>query len=103
MSGDVYPLVPCLSARNAVKRVPKLESGRHAFGGSAMHRQPKMLLTTALLVVAASITMAQEPYHSSDPDVMARLSYDSSGVVQQGNVRHICVAVSRDGEYRIVR
>ena len=34
---------------------------------------------------------------------MARLSYDNPGVVRQGNVRHICVAVSRDGDYRIVR
>ncbi len=67
-----------------------------------MHRCSKMLLTTAL-VVAASISVAQEPYHSPDPDVMARLSYDNSGVVQQGNVRHVCIAVSRDGEYRIVR
>jgi hypothetical protein len=58
-----------------------------------------MLLTT-VLVVAASISVAQERYHSPDPDVMARLSYDNSGVIQQGDVRH---AVSRDGEYRIVR
>lgn len=67
-----------------------------------MHRRPKMLLTTAL-VVAASVSVAQERYHSPDPDVMARLSYDNSGVVQQGDVRHVCIAVSRDGEYRIVR
>jgi hypothetical protein len=68
----------------------------------AMHRRPKMLLTTAL-VVAASISVAQERYRSPDPDVMARLSYDNSGVVQQEDVRHVCIAVSRDGEYRIVR
>ena len=67
-----------------------------------MHRCPKILLTTAL-VIAASISIAQEPYHSPDPDVMARLSYNNSGVVQRGNVRNVCTAVSRDGEYRIVR
>ena len=67
-----------------------------------MHRCPKVLLTTALLL-AAPISIAQERYHSPDPDVMARLSYDNSGVVQQGNVRNVCIAVSRDGEYRIVR
>jgi hypothetical protein len=67
-----------------------------------MHRCPIMLLALTLLV-AASTSVAQEPYHSPDPDVMARLSYDHSGVVQQGNVRHVCIAVSRDGEYRIVR
>src|SRR5215469_8627914 len=68
-----------------------------------MHHCPKMMLTTALLVVAASVSVAQERYHSPDPDVMARLSYDNSGVFQQENVGHVCIAVSRDGEYRIVR
>jgi hypothetical protein len=67
-----------------------------------MHRCPKMLITTALLG-AASISIAQEAYQSPDPHVMARLSYDNSGVVQQGNMRHVCIAVSSDGEYRIVR
>jgi hypothetical protein len=61
----------------------------------------KTLLATAVLLVASS-SIAQEPYHSPDPDLMARLSYDNSGVVR-GNARHVCVAVSRDGDYRIVR
>jgi hypothetical protein len=67
-----------------------------------MHLYPKTLLTTAILLVA-SCSIAQERYRSPDPDLMARLSYDDSGVVRQGNVRHVCVAVSRDGDYRIVR
>ena len=62
---------------------------------------PKTLLTTVLLL-AASSSIAQEPYHSPDPDLMARLSYDSSGAVR-GDFRQICIAVSRDGEYRIVQ
>jgi len=64
----------------------------------------EMLLTTALLVTA-SISIGQErsrPY-APDSDVLARLSYDVSGVVLPGNVRHACIAVSRDGEYRIER
>jgi len=67
-----------------------------------MHLCPKTLLTAAILLVASS-SIAQERYRSPDPDLMARLSYDNSGVVRQGNLRHICVAVSRDGDYRIVR
>jgi hypothetical protein len=67
-----------------------------------MHLYPKTLLTAAILLVA-SCSIAQERYRSPDPDLMARLSYDDSGVVRQGNVRHVCVAVSRDGDYRIVR
>ena len=68
-----------------------------------MHPRPKILLKAAFLMVA-SVSIAQEPYHAPDPDVMARLSYDDSGVViRPGNVHHVCIAVSRDGEYRIVR
>jgi hypothetical protein len=68
-----------------------------------MHCCLRMLLTTALLAVAASISVAQEPYHAPDPNLIARLSYENSPAVQRGTVRHVCVAVSRDGEYRIVR
>jgi hypothetical protein len=64
-----------------------------------MHCCPKMLLTTALLVVAASISVAQEPYHTHDPNLMARLSYENSPAVQRGTARHVCVAVSRTGEF----
>jgi hypothetical protein len=69
-----------------------------------MYRFPKILLVPALLGVA-SISIAQEPYRTPHADVLARLSYDNSGVVQRGNgnVRHVCIAVSREGEYRIVR
>jgi hypothetical protein len=67
-----------------------------------MNLCPKTLLTSAILLLASS-SIAQEPYHSTDPDLMVRLSYDNSGVVLRGNVRHVCVAVSRDGDYRIVR
>jgi hypothetical protein len=67
-----------------------------------MHLCPKTLLMAAILLVASS-SIAQERYLFRDPGLMARLSYDNSGVLQQGNVRHVCIAVSRDGEYRIVR
>lgn len=67
-----------------------------------MHPCPKTLLIPAILLVA-SISIAQEVYHSVDSELMARLSYDNSGAVQRGNTRHVCIAVSRDGEYRIVR
>ena len=43
------------------------------------------------------------PCNLRDPDVMARLSYGNSGVFQQWSVHRVCIAVSRDGEYRIVR
>ena len=67
-----------------------------------MRRSPKILLSAALLLVTSGL-LAQERYHSPDPDLMARLSYDNSGAVESGNVLHVCIAVSRDGEYRILR
>lgn len=66
-----------------------------------MRLRPKSLLIAATLL-AVSASIAQEPYHDADPELVARLSYHA-GVVPWGNVRHVCVAVSRDGDYRIVR
>ena len=62
----------------------------------------KPFLTAAVLLVSVSL-WAQEVYVYHDPELLARLSYDKSTVAQDEGVRHICVAVSRDGDYRIVR
>jgi hypothetical protein len=67
-----------------------------------MNLYSKLLLTSAILLVA-SASIAQERYHYADPNLMARFSYDNSGVVRSGSVHHVCIAVSRDGDYRIVR
>ena len=67
-----------------------------------MNLYSKMLLTSAILLVASS-SIAQERYHPPDPNLLARFSYDNSGVVRQGDVHHVCLAVSREGDYRIVR
>jgi hypothetical protein len=58
----------------------------------------------SVLTVLVSVGLAaQEVYHSHDPDLLARFSYENSAIMQAGSVRHICVAVSRDGIYRTVR
>ncbi len=67
-----------------------------------MHLCPKTLVIAAIFLLA-SVSIAQEPYHSTDPGLMARLSYDNSGGAQRGSVRHVCIAVSKDAEYRILR
>jgi hypothetical protein len=59
-------------------------------------------LTMAVVLVSPGL-WAQERYHSVDPDLLARLSYDNSAIVRGDEVRQVCVAVSRDGDYRIVR
>src|SRR5205823_6621674 len=60
------------------------------------------LLMTALLLMSVGLS-AQEVFHSHDPDLFARLSYDSSPAVQKDEVRHLCVAISLNGDYRLVR
>jgi len=62
-----------------------------------MQSYEKLFLTAAALLVSVGL-WAQDVYRFRDPDLLARLSYDASPVVQREGVRHICVAVSRDEE-----
>ncbi len=66
-----------------------------------MHLNAKPLLIAVLLVSGG--LCAQEAYRSPDPDLLARLSFDGPATAQGEGSRHVCVAVSRDGDYRIVQ
>jgi len=64
-----------------------------------MQRRGKLLLVTLLL---GTLTVwAQERYHSVDPDLLARLSYQRSLLSDQG-FQHTCIAISRTGTFRMV-
>lgn len=65
-------------------------------------RYAKPFLTVAMALLSAGL-WAQESHHFRDPDVLARFSYESSPAVQGEGVRHLCVAISREGEYRVTR
>jgi len=68
-----------------------------------MHLSSRTLLTAATILAALSL-VAQEALRSNDSDLLARLSYDDSAAARQvGDVRHVCIAVSRNGDYRIIR
>jgi hypothetical protein len=67
-----------------------------------MHPSAKTPLIAAILLVA-SVSMAQETTPSADAVPIARLSYNDSGFVERAGVLHVCFAVSKDGDYRIVR
>jgi hypothetical protein len=71
-------------------------------GGSALHFLAEALLAVSFLLISLSV-WAQDGNRLNDSDLLARLSLERSGIVQEGGVRHVCVAVSRDGDYRIVR
>jgi hypothetical protein len=67
-----------------------------------MQTRLKSFFTAAIFLTSLGLS-AQEVDYSHHRDFLARLSYESSPVVQREGVRHICVSVARDGEYRIVR
>ncbi len=66
-----------------------------------MHFYTKMCLLAAVLATSLSL-YGQEHYHFSDPDLLARLSFDNNALQTHGT-QHICIEVSKDGSYRMVR
>jgi hypothetical protein len=71
-------------------------------GGPAVHFLAKALPAVSFLLMSFGV-WGQEVNRQSDSDLLARLSFERSWMAQEGGVRHVCVAVSRDGDYRIVR
>jgi len=67
-----------------------------------MHPSPKTLLPAAILLLV-SVSIAQQSTPSTEAALLGRLSYDNSGFAQPGSVVHVCFAVSRNGDYRILR
>jgi hypothetical protein len=71
-------------------------------GGPAVRFLAKTLLIVSFLLISLGL-WAQEGNRLNDSDLLARLSFERSWMAQEGGIRHVCVAVSRDGDYRIVR
>lgn len=65
-----------------------------------MRPYTRILLTVSSVLIAMCV-WGQE--RSENPDLLARLSYKTSTVVSRDGVRQVCLAVSRDREYRIIR
>jgi hypothetical protein len=66
-----------------------------------MHACAKRLMMTAILL--ASPLWSQEVHHTDNANLLARFSYDNSSTQQENADRRICMAVSRAGDYRILR
>lgn len=66
-----------------------------------MRLYAKCFLMTAVLAVPLMLC-AQQDFRFSDPNLLARLSFDSGGSGFLGNGR-ICLAVDRDGSFRMMR
>lgn len=61
------------------------------------------LFLLAPVVLFSLAVCAQETYKPAEANLLARLSYDSSIIQGQDEVRHVCLAVSANGDYRIER
>jgi hypothetical protein len=69
-----------------------------------MHTPTRTLLTVSFLLISfGMLAQEQEKDYLLEPDLLARLSYENSTMVWPPVMRHVCVAVTRDGEYRMVR
>lgn len=71
-------------------------------GGSTMRPCMKFLLGASALLLSTGL-LAQEMYHRPDAQLLARLSYDTSAIMERDDPRHVCLALSGDGSYRVER
>jgi hypothetical protein len=65
-------------------------------------RFARLLLATSMLLPATAL-WGQQVEITTDPGMFARLAYDTTAAMQRGEVRHVCLAITLDGEYRIIR
>jgi hypothetical protein len=66
-----------------------------------MHACAKRFMMAAVLL--ASPLWSQEVHHTDNENLLARFSYENSATQQEKADRRICMAVSRGGDYRILR
>lgn len=62
----------------------------------------KAVFLTAVLTASLALHGQEHP-RFSDPNLLAKLSFDNSGAVLTPGIQHMCIAVSRDGTYRMMR
>lgn len=72
-----------------------------------MRLNSRLLSLVAILFASSSLfaQVSTKPgiYHFHDPALLARFSYDNSAITQIDGSGHICMAVFRDGAYRVLR
>lgn len=67
-----------------------------------MRLYAKCILVAAVLTASLAL-FGQEQQRFSQPDLLAKLSFDNSGTRLSQGIQHICMAVNRDGSYRMIR
>ncbi|MGC2449199.1 MAG: hypothetical protein WA477_16235 [Candidatus Sulfotelmatobacter sp.] len=67
-----------------------------------MRRFARLLLALSILL-PATVLWGQQAEKPSDSEPLARLAYDTTAVTQRGDLTHVCLAITRDGGYQIMR
>ena len=67
-----------------------------------MKRISRLLSIVSILSVPL-LLHGQEVKITTDPEVLARLAYDTTAATERGDLRHVCLAITHDGEYRMIR
>ncbi len=67
-----------------------------------MPRFARLLLALSILL-PATVLWGQQVDKPSDSEPLARLAYDTTALTRRGDVSHVCLAITRDGEYQIIR
>jgi hypothetical protein len=60
-------------------------------------------LSIVSILAAPLLLHGQETKITTDPGTLARLEYATSAATERGDLRHVCVAITLDGEYQIIR
>jgi hypothetical protein len=61
------------------------------------------LLWIVSILSVPLLLRGQEVQMPARAEVIARLAYDTTSVIQRGDLRHLCLSIRRDGEYEIIR
>ena len=63
-----------------------------------MRRLSRLLWTLSILSVPLLLRGQDKQQIPAGAQTLARLAYDTSAAMQRGDLRHVCVSITRDGE-----
>ena len=66
-------------------------------------RPVSRLLSILSILFLPLLLRGQQAETPTGPEILARLAYDTTAVTSRENVRHVCLSITNEGEYRIIR
>ncbi len=68
-----------------------------------MKRLSRLLWTLSILSVPLLLRSQEVQEMPAGAQTLARLAFDTTAATQRGDLRHVCMSITRDGEYQIIR